>query len=86
MFSCRRSTDDFAEEIRAHLETEADQLEAEGLPRAEAERRARVAFGNVTVARERFALRYRVQWLDTGAYPVAVISDRYWRSHFGANL
>ena len=20
-----------------------------------------------------------------GAYPVAVISDRYWRSHFGAN-
>jgi hypothetical protein len=59
MFSRRRSTDDFAEEIQAHLEMEADQLEAEGLPRAEAERRARVAFGNVAVARERFALRNR---------------------------
>jgi len=65
MFSNRRSTDDFAEEIRAHLEMEADQLEAEGLPRAEAERRARVVFGNVASARERFALRHRVQWLGT---------------------
>src|SRR5215472_16216035 len=65
MVSRRRSTDDFAEEIQAHLEMEADQLEAEGLPRAEAERQARVAFGNVAVARERFALRNRVQWLDT---------------------
>ena len=65
MFSNRRSTDDFAEEIRAHLEMEADQLEAEGLPRAEAERRARVVFGNAASARERFALRHRVQWLET---------------------
>ena len=64
MFS-RRSTDDFAEEIQAHLQMEADALEAEGLPRAEAERQARVEFGNVTAARERFALRHRVQWLDT---------------------
>jgi predicted permease len=44
---------------------EADALEAEGLDRAEAERRAIVEFGNVTAARERFALRHRVQWLDT---------------------
>ena len=39
--SSPRSADDFSEEIRAHLALEADELEAAGLPKAEAERRAR---------------------------------------------
>jgi predicted permease len=50
----RRSDDDFADEIRAHLDAEIEQLIAEGMSpdaaRAEAHRR----FGNVTRARERF--------------------------------
>ena len=64
MFKSRRSKEDFAEEIRSHLELESDELKAEGLSEAEAQRRARVHFGNVQSAKERFELRYRVQWLD----------------------
>jgi hypothetical protein len=54
----RRSADDFADEIRSHLEMEADELESEGIPRSEAERQAKVAFGNSAVARKRFALSH----------------------------
>jgi hypothetical protein len=64
MFRRRRSTDDFAEEIKAHLELEADELESEGLSEEEARRRAKVEFGNVQTARERFYLRSRVVWFD----------------------
>jgi macrolide transport system ATP-binding/permease protein len=60
MFKRRRSADDFAEEIKAHLRLEADELKAEGLTEEEARRRARVEFGNVHAARERFYLRNRV--------------------------
>ena len=62
MFRKRRADSDFAEEIRSHLELEADEFEAEGMPRDEAERNARVGFGNVTAARERFHLRHRWVW------------------------
>ena len=41
MFKRRRSTDDFAEEIQAHLELEADELKREGLSEEEARRKAR---------------------------------------------
>ena len=61
----RRSADDFAEEIRSHLEMEADECEAEGMAAAEARRRAKVAFGNQTAAQEHFALKHRVVWLET---------------------
>ena len=61
----RRSAKDFAEEIRSHLEMEAEEFEAEGMAAAEARRRAQVAFGNGTAARERFALKHRVMWLET---------------------
>ena len=60
----KRSADDFAEEIRAHLALEADELEASGMPKEDAERRARASFGSVAVARERFNLRGRILWLD----------------------
>jgi predicted permease len=59
----KRSAEDFAEEIRAHLALEADELEAHGVPKEEAERRARASFGSVAVARERFNLRGRIVWL-----------------------
>ena len=64
MFPRRRSASDFAEEIQAHLALEADELEACGVPEDEAQRRARVTFGSVAVARERFNLRGHAAWLD----------------------
>jgi len=41
-----RSSQDFDDEIRAHIELETDRLIAEGVPPAEAAARARRAFGN----------------------------------------
>jgi macrolide transport system ATP-binding/permease protein len=64
MFKRTRSTDDFAEEIKAHLELEADELQREGLNEDEARRRARIDFGNVAAAQERFYLRDRMVWFD----------------------
>lgn len=64
MFSRKRSAEDFAEEIKAHLDLDADELQDEGLSEEEAHRNARVAFGNAPVAEERFRLRNRVQWFD----------------------
>jgi predicted permease len=64
MFRRTRSAKDFSDEVQAHLQLEADELEAEGLSREEAHRRARVVFGNVAAAQERFYLKGRVLWLD----------------------
>src|SRR5579859_3460226 len=60
----KRSAEDFAEEIRSHIELEADELRSEGMNADEARHRARVEFGNVGGAQERFYLRSRIQWLD----------------------
>src|ERR1700722_2021817 len=64
MFRRRRSAKDFAEEIKAHLELEADDLKSEGLSDHEARWKARRAFGNVRAAQERFYMRGRWRWLD----------------------
>ena len=64
MFGRKRSRDDFAEEITAHLEIEADELKYEGLTDEDARRRAKIEFGNVRVAQERFYMKSRVPWLD----------------------
>jgi predicted permease len=64
MFRRKRSAEDFAEEIKAHLEIEADDLRGEGLSGNEAYTKARRAFGNVGAARERFYLQGRLVWLD----------------------
>jgi predicted permease len=60
----KRNADDFAEEIKAHLELEADELRSEGLSEDEAHRKARVAFGSVPAAQQRFYMRSRQAWLD----------------------
>ncbi len=65
MLRRKRSADDFAEEIKAHLALEADALQQEGLDPEHAHRRARQQFGNPTGAQERFYLKDRVLWLDT---------------------
>jgi len=65
MFNRKRSAEDFAEEIRSHLELEADELRTEGMTDEEASRRARVEFGSVGRAKERFYLKSRIEWLDS---------------------
>ena len=60
----RRGDDDFAAEIEAHLQSEIDQLVAEGLSPAEARVAARRAFGNVTLTRERFHESRRIAWIE----------------------
>src|SRR5215510_8699435 len=50
----RRSQRDFEEEIRAHLDLEAERLRAQGLTPNDAEIAARRRFGNVGVVQDRF--------------------------------
>lgn len=55
-FARSRMDDDLQQEIRQHLDEKIEGLMAEGISRTEAERRARVAFGNATVIEERSRL------------------------------
>ena len=64
MFRRKRSAADFAEEIKAHLELEADDLRHEGWSENEARWQARREFGNIRAAQERFYLKGRWVWLD----------------------
>src|SRR5207247_8292913 len=50
----RRSRRDFESEIRSHIELEAERLRAQGVAPDEADRIARLNFGNVGVAEDRF--------------------------------
>ena len=59
MFRRKRSAEDFAEEIKTHLELEADELQSSGLSEDEARWKARREFGNVRAAQERFNLKGR---------------------------
>ncbi|MFL5579063.1 MAG: ADOP family duplicated permease [Gemmatimonadaceae bacterium] len=61
---------DFGEEIRAHIELEAEQLRAEGWGAEAARDEARRRFGNVAGAQERFYESRRVLWLDALARDV----------------
>jgi hypothetical protein len=49
----RRMQDDLRQEIRSHLDEKVEALVAEGHSPQDAERRARVAFGNAAVVEER---------------------------------
>jgi predicted permease len=60
----RRTDEDFAEEIRAHLELEAEQQIAEGAAAGDAKSLARRAFGNVMHAQEYFHESRRIRWLE----------------------
>ncbi len=62
MFRRKRSAEDFAEEIKAHLELEAEDLRHEGLSEDEARWKARREFGNVRAAQERFYMKGR--WMS----------------------
>jgi putative ABC transport system permease protein len=56
--------EDLQREIRQHLELEAAEREADGLPRDAAERAARLAFGNVTRVREDARAVWIVRWWE----------------------
>jgi putative ABC transport system permease protein len=64
MFWRKRKASDFAAEIEAHLELEAERLKEQGLSEEEARWAARRAFGNVTRAQERFYESGRWLWWD----------------------
>ncbi len=53
IFPRRKSCEDLSEEIRLHLEERAEQLRAEGMSPEQAERTARLAFGNRSLIEER---------------------------------
>jgi predicted permease len=53
LFSHRRTCDDLAEEMRLHIEERTEQLIVGGLSLAEAERAARLSFGNKALLEER---------------------------------
>src|SRR4051812_26301897 len=65
-----RSQRDFEDEIRSHLELEADRLIEEGLSPDEAQHAARRRFGNVTKAQERHHNTGRSVWAEQLAQDV----------------
>jgi hypothetical protein len=64
MFLRKRSGVDFAEEIQAHVDLEAEALQAEGLSEEEARRQARIKFGSLRREQERFYTQGRWGWFD----------------------
>jgi predicted permease len=64
MSTRKRRDEDFAREIRAHVDIETARLIEEGMPPEQARAAARRAFGNVTRAQERFYERSRLLWID----------------------
>ncbi len=64
MFKRKRSAEDFAEEIKAHLALEADELEREGVAHDRVRTEALREFGNVRVAQERFYMKDRWMGLE----------------------
>jgi predicted permease len=80
MFRRKRSAKDFAEEIKAHLALEADELRGEGLSGDEARRKARSEFGNVGAARERFYMKDRWVGIDRLLRDVRFALRSLWKS------
>jgi putative ABC transport system permease protein len=60
----KRSQHDFAEELQAHIELEADRLREAGMSEEEAKGAARRNLGNMTRIEERFYESRRWLWLD----------------------
>ncbi|HVT38642.1 MAG TPA: permease prefix domain 1-containing protein, partial [Gemmatimonadaceae bacterium] len=71
-----RSTGDFSEEVDSHLAMETERLVRSGMTPEQAAFSARRAFGNTTVARERFREARPAQWLE------ALVQDMYFGLRF----
>ena len=61
----RAPGDEIAEEMRAHVELEAESLMGEGVTPVEARRRAQVAFGSIDRYREEARDARRTRWVET---------------------
>jgi putative ABC transport system permease protein len=72
----RSQANEIAEELRVHIEHRADDLERTGLPRAEAERRARLEFGGFEKFREECREASGGYWFET------LLQD----THFGLRM
>src|SRR5260370_34975547 len=64
LFHRRASAEELDEEIRAHLEFEAEENRAAGMPAEEACYAARRRFGNVTLAKEESQDMGIYRWLE----------------------
>ena len=64
MSTHKRPDEDFAQEIRAHIDLETDRLIEDGVPADAARAQAQRRFGNVTRVRERYYEAGRFVWLD----------------------
>lgn len=67
LFGRRRMDAEMDEEIREHLERETEKYVRAGMPRDEAERRARIAFGGRQQVREKVREARGLSWLETAA-------------------
>jgi predicted permease len=65
LFSRRRRFDDLSASIQEHLEERTDELMEEGIPRKEAEQRARREFGNPTLIEQRSREEWQWSWLES---------------------
>jgi putative ABC transport system permease protein len=59
-----RIDDDVEQEIRFHLESRIDELEASGLSHDDARRQAHCEFGSLNVARDDSRAAWQFRWLD----------------------
>ncbi|HZR23304.1 MAG TPA: ABC transporter permease [Vicinamibacterales bacterium] len=82
MFRRRRDPDDFAAEIEAHLQFEAERLTDDGLDAADARAAAQRTFGNVAMRVERFYESQRWAWWDRLSQDVRY-AVRAWRKSPG---
>ena len=64
LFFRRRFEADMTEEFRFHLEQVTEDLVRRGVPRAEAERRARASFGSIEGARDEAREARGIRWAD----------------------
>lgn len=64
LFGRRRVEQSMAEELRFHIEAYRDDLIRSGVPRSEAERRARIEFGSVARVREECRQARGLAWFD----------------------
>ena len=80
MSTRRRTDEDFAAEVQAHIALETDRLIAEGLSPADARAAALRHFGNVTRARERFHDAHRAIWLEQFARDLRYAWRGLWHS------
>jgi predicted permease len=65
LFDRAQMDNELEQEIRAHIQRHADDLERSGLARPEAERQARIAFGSPEKAKEQCRDERPVFWLQT---------------------